>query len=220
VYSPDGKTVLSVPVFLPTVKGKPPATHYQLRVYDPATGKELRAFPARHTESLLCLARSADGKVAVSGSRDMTARAWDFATGKELSVFKEHPAPVYRVAVAPDGKLAASSSHFFPNGPKDGKFGDFTISVWETKTGKVVAKFEEHKGLVNALAITPDGKSVVSVGDEGGAGGRLWELATGKELGRFTAQSSASGIAISPDGKTVAVSMFSETGIVRMWQLP
>lgn len=219
-YSPDGKTVLSVPVFVPRTEGKPPASNFQLRVYDPATGKELRAFAARHTEPIQSLARSADGKVAVSGSRDTTARAWDFATGKELSVFKEHTTLVYKVAVSPDGKLAASTGSYFPNGAKNGKTGDYAVYVWETKTGKTVVKFEGHEGGVNAMAITPDGKSVVSIGGgKPGADGKVWELATGKEIARFAANG-GSAVAIAPDGSRFAVSNSGQEGVVRLWPLP
>jgi WD40 repeat protein len=219
VYSPDGKTVLSVPVLLTFANGKPAPTNYQLRVYDAGTGKELRAFPARHTEPIHSLARSADGKIAVSGSRDTTARAWDYATGKELSVFKGHTTTVLRVAVSPDGKLAASSENFIPKA-KDGKIGDPAVRVWETKTGKFVSKFEGHEGGVNALAITPDGKSVVSIGGgKPGVDGKVWELATGKELARFAANG-GSALAIAPDGSRFAVSNSGEAGVVRLWPLP
>ena len=49
----------------------------------------------------------------------------------------------------------------------DGRFlvsgsDDHTIIVWNTRTGEIVKKIGEHKDKITSLALSHDGKSVVS----------------------------------------------------------
>jgi WD40 repeat protein len=217
VFSPDGKTAVSPPIYPLAPKGKPAASNYQLRVYDVARGVELRSFALKHTDDIRCLAHSPDGKLVASGSDDETARVWDVASGKEVAVFKGHTSPVRAIAFSPDGKTVASAGHHYPNGQKKGKIGEYSVYVWEARTGKEVARFGGHTSPVSALGFTPDGKRVLSLGDfpKGGAA-VLWEAGTGTEVGRFPL--TANVMAISPDG--VLATTDREPGVVRLWRLP
>jgi WD40 repeat protein len=68
---PDGKQVLT---------GSDDQT---ARLWDAATGKELRAFLG-HCEAVKCVRFSPDGRKALTGSYDSTVRNWDCASGREL----------------------------------------------------------------------------------------------------------------------------------------
>ena len=61
---------------------------------------------------------------------------------------------------------------------------DGTLRSWNVATGSPIAAFAGHRGAVNGVACTADGKLVVSCGDDGTV--RLWDAATGGELGRYT----------------------------------
>ena len=56
------------------------------------------------------VAFSPDGKTALSGSGDHTARLWDLATGREIRKLEGHSNGVCSVAFSPDGKTALSGS--------------------------------------------------------------------------------------------------------------
>jgi WD40 repeat protein len=77
-----------------------------------------------------------------------------------------------------------------------------TLRLWELATGKEVRRFTGHKDVVLSVAVTPDGKYVVSGSNDNTV--RLWELATGQEVRRFTRHEGAVlSLAVTPDGEYV-----------------
>ena len=72
-----------------------------------------------------------------------------------------------------------------------------------------------HSILVNGLAYSPDGRTIVTAGEDGTV--RRWETATGKAIGQpLTSHTGAlGGVALSPDGKTIASA--GSDGTVRLW---
>ncbi len=64
-----------------------------------------------HTDEVLCVAISPDGKTLVSGSADNTIRFWNVASGKEQAVLNN--AAVYgvdSVTFSRDGKILAAGT--------------------------------------------------------------------------------------------------------------
>jgi WD40 repeat protein len=94
VFTPDGKALL-------TASGDG-----VIRVWDPATGKELRRL-GEHKGGVLALALTRDGRTLASGGADRAARLWDVRAGKELRRLRRQPTDVSAVALSPDGGLLA-----------------------------------------------------------------------------------------------------------------
>ena len=75
-------------------------------------------------------------------------------------------------------------------------------NIMKQLCGEVV-RFSGHQGAVWNVLLTPDGKHVVSCGEDKTL--RLWELSTGKQERLFTGHTGkVLGIAVSPDGKRLA----------------
>jgi WD40 repeat protein/serine/threonine protein kinase/Flp pilus assembly protein TadD len=73
-----------------------------------------------------------------------------------------------------------------------------------------------HRGAVQDVAFSPDGRMLASGGLDGTV--RLWEVATGRELRTLTAESDAINcVALHPDGKILAAG--SASGLVTLWDL-
>src|SRR5271157_5561593 len=72
-----------------------------------------------HSESVLGVAVSADGRRAVSASRDHTLKVWNVESGRELRTLEGHFDFVFGVAVSGDGRRAVSASR------------DHTLKVWD-----------------------------------------------------------------------------------------
>ena len=78
---------------------------------------------------------------------------------------------------------------------------------------------EGHKGVVRAVAFTPDGKILASGGGEDRDGElMLWDVVTGKNrtnlYGNFA---QVTGVAFTPDGKTLA--SVSLGGYIQLWEV-
>ncbi|MCX6278006.1 MAG: WD40 repeat domain-containing protein [Bacteroidetes bacterium] len=81
-------------------------------------------------------------------------------------------------------------------------------------SGKKLFTMIGHGGLVNCLAISPDGQTVVTASEDHTV--RLWEIESGREMHVLNAHSgSVTCVCFSPDGKTIASG--SKDGTVRLW---
>jgi tRNA A-37 threonylcarbamoyl transferase component Bud32/Tol biopolymer transport system component len=149
--------------------------------------REIRRFEG-HTDAAVAVAYAADGRRALSGSNDNTARLWDVETGKELRRFEGHGDIVTAVAISPDGRRALSAS-------KDG-----TARIWDTESGKELRQLEGHGGWVWDVAFSPDGRRALTCGRADAV--CLWDVETAKELRRFEGHGAdVKAVAFSPDGR-------------------
>ncbi|MDQ2098593.1 MAG: hypothetical protein QQW96_13200 [Tychonema bourrellyi B0820] len=85
------------------------------------------------------------------------------------------------------------------------------VSVVHTLTG--------HSDGVNYVAISPDGQTLVSCGDDDTTI-KIWQLSTGRELRTLTGHSDwVNSVAISPDGQTLVIGSGSDDKTIKIWQL-
>jgi WD40 repeat protein len=133
-----------------------------------------------HTDSVLSVAFSPDGKTLASGGGAIHAgeynpgelKLWDVATGKERATLKGHTI-VVSVAFSPDGKTLASGSQ------------DETVKLWDVATGKERATLKGHTSGVMSVAYSPDGETLAlgQSGPHGQAVGRGDGQGTGHPQG-------------------------------------
>jgi WD40 repeat protein len=163
-----------------------------------------------HTNGVVTVALSPDGKVALSGpvcytSTDSAARLWDVESGKELRRLQGHTGGVYCAAFFPDGKRAVTG-------------GDLTLRVWDVASGQELRRLEGHAKGVYALALAADGKSVLSADADGTL--RLWDVGSAREVRRFKGHTGAArAVALSPDGKRAASLGVITDQTLRVWDV-
>ena len=80
-----------------------------MRLWDLATGKELRSFP--HGTGLRHVVFTPDGRRALSGNDGATLRLWDLASGKELHRYRHDWGLVEGVAASRDGRYALTGGY-------------------------------------------------------------------------------------------------------------
>ncbi|KAJ7221335.1 hypothetical protein GGX14DRAFT_558831 [Mycena pura] len=96
--------------------------------------------------------------------------------------------------------------------------GDTEVRFWDAETGDQARTVLEHLGSVRSIALSADGKRVVS-GSWDDCRVRIWNADTGKQIGAALAGHSGyiSSVAISADGKRVVSG--SNDSTVRIWNV-
>jgi RNA polymerase sigma factor (sigma-70 family) len=209
VLSADGKLLASVGVHeenpAPGIIGWMPDS--QIRIWDTATGKELRRLvvPAKATDraGVVAVAFARDSKTVVTLGIDYVLRVWDVTTGKALQSFPGCSTNHGALALTPDGKAAAIVN------------GGTALRVIDLATGNDRVPLTGHGGGVYAAAVTPEGRTVFTAGGDDAVG--VWDAATGKELRRLRGHGRwVAGLRLSPDGRLL-YSLGSD-GRVRTWE--
>jgi WD40 repeat protein/serine/threonine protein kinase len=192
-FTPDGSAILSA-LGKPSIGGTG-ATSTLAVMWDVQTGERLRDFIG-HTNVVVAVAASPDGRTALTGSADLSVRLWDLETGLELQRFTGHDDWVFDVVYSPDGRRAISGST------------DHTARVWDLMPGNLVQQFKmTDLPAVHAATISADGSLALSGHEEGVI--VLWDTATGQPVRRLTSDTPAHSaavytVAFSPDGKLAA----------------
>jgi WD40 repeat protein len=170
-----------------------------MRLWDLETGNELRRFSG-HTDGVWNVAFSPDGTKALSGCGDGVARLWDLKSGKALFALPaQKVGRAWSVAFTPDGQLGVTGGGNVLE--RTGKI-EASLRLWDLKTGKEIREFNGHIGDIRAVAVSPDGKQLLSGSWDGTT--RLWDIGTGKELKKFDVVGRfVEGVAFTKDGKRI-----------------
>lgn len=163
-----------------------------------------------HQGWVMALAFTPDRNQLVSGGVDGTVRLWGFSSQvpREQTLTQVNRGEVHAVAVAPDGLIFASGS-----GTLDG-----LICLWTLAKGQGALRtvLPGHKAPVAGLAFSADSRLLASTACDRTV--RVWDLVGSepKERSNLKAPAEvAQGVAVSPDGKAVALGC--QDGSVCLW---
>jgi WD40 repeat protein len=199
-----------------------------------------------HTHEVMTVSLSADGKLALSGSRDGTMKLWQTATGKCICTFEGHKKPIESVSLSADGQYAVSASKDITiklwdtatglclkslNGPvlmqsvslsSNGQLilaGDCgnTLHLWDATTGDHLRSFEGPENYICSVNLSADGRLAIS--GSIGEGPRLWEISTGSCLHNFEGHHSGSStLSVSFSANEDFVLSGSEDTTLKLWE--
>jgi len=88
---------------------------------------------------------------------------------------------------------------------------DFTISVLDIETRKIVREFSGHQGQINDLAFSPDGRWLITASMDCSV--RTWDLPSGCLIDSFLLDSAPLNVTMSPTGDFLATSHVDHLGI-------
>lgn len=214
MFSPNGKILATL------------GADHRIRLWDFASGQELRELTVPAIDNQVSMAFSPDGKHLALCSGNPRIFLWDLSTGKELHRFENLQIAISSLAFSGDGKTLATTGN------------NMVVNLWDVATGKETGQLQwkkeepkaEENGLIkairavrdlvvgdneavreffNAQSITysADGKMLAVGGYDGAGQGkiRVWEAAKGKQLHEWSGQQgSISKIVFSPNNKVLA----------------
>jgi WD40 repeat protein len=231
-FSPDGKTIAG-------------GSGNNAAIWDVVSHRVLHTYSG-HTDKVLTVAFSKDGKSLVSGGNDHMVYIWDVAGNQPGRQLAGHTDEVYSVAFSTDGKWAASASfdrtvivwdvgsgHPVKTLTGANKMNavifsaddawlatsgwDGNVTVWDTSTWQAVRVFPGDGQIVTSIAFSPDDKLIVSGGYDNAV--KVWSTSTGALIRTFTGHSDTVwDVGFSPDGKWIASASGDKT--VKIWKTP
>jgi WD40 repeat protein len=176
-------------------------TKVTLALHQAVYGVQERNRLEGHSDGVLSVAFSPNGKTIATGSSDGTAKLWNLE-GQKLKTLSGHCNCVSSIAFSPDSKILATGSD------------DGTVKLWNLE-GQELKTLSGHSDIVRSIAFSPDGKTIATGSGDNTV--RLWNL-EGQVLQTFNGHcSSIHSITFSPNGKTIATASSDKT--VKLWSL-
>ena len=195
-----------------------------------------------HTDTILSITYSPDGRYIASGSRDGTVRLWCALTGKEIKKFFGHKYGTVVSAFSINGKFLFANP-FSSNDGETSKIWDIetgkevvvdglgcflryneskslccfrgensTVRIYDTLTGKIVSILRGHADFVDSVSYSPDDKYVAT---SDGEAIRIWEIKTGREIKKLNTCTWVKGFSL--DGNYIIGQYFD--GDYMKWNL-
>jgi WD40 repeat protein len=173
----------------------------EILLWDATNWKKKPRVLRGHTQGIMGVAFSPDGRWLASCSHDRTIRIWRVATGKLLHVLRGHQGEVAGVDFSPDGKHLASVAW------------DKTVVIWDVTAGRgAPTKSRTLRGDNSpalCLVYSPDGQRVVTTyGRLNDSEIKVWDTGTGRHLLTLRGfRGSAWGAAFGADGRRLYTAM-------------
>jgi serine/threonine protein kinase len=192
VWSPDGTRIAAA------------GWDSTLRIWDVASREERLSVPNICTRFARGLAFSPKGEWIVTGGSGPT-RLWDAKTGDEVAT---EPMPEMCPTFLSTGGIAGWVH------------GAGRVVTCDVPSGKVRVAWQAHRGLIEGLAVSPDGRFVASFDPEGTA--RVWYIAGTESVEVATLTGHRGSVyfaSFTPDGTQLATAG-KDDFTVRLWDLP
>ncbi len=191
-FAPDGETIAT---------GSRDDT---VRLYNVSTRKQIELFD-EHTDDVTAVAYSPDGGLLASASSDLSIRIRQLSTAETVRTLRRvRRNSATSLAFSPDGVILAAGS------TAEGG----SIILWDYELATERAMLTGHKGFVESIAFTPDGKQLVSGSRDQSV--RFWDMETHEVVDiKHGHAGYVLDVACLPDGSGIVSG--SKDGFARSW---
>ena len=193
-FSPDGKSI--------AVGSGPPSRSGEVIVFDVRNGRPVRDFGDVHSDTVLGLSFSPNGRVLASCAADKTIRLLDLRRGEVTRSLEGHTHHVLSIAWQDDGQTIASAS------------ADQTVKLWNVQTGEQRRTISGFSKEITSVVFIEATNQVALACADGQV--RLYDSSNGKSLRSFNASGDfLYTLSVTPDGASLVSA--GQSGKVRFW---
>jgi WD40 repeat protein len=212
-----------------------------VRIWNVKSGKLIVSVSA-HKDLIIDVTFNSDGDLFATASADGTARLWASGTGESVAVLTEHPAGVSRVQFSSDGVGFATAGQndrtakiwnfgstrssltlrqessiedlqFDRTSERLVTIGYGEATIWDAKSGAVVAKLSGHNNWLSRVAYSADNSRIITTSYDKTA--RIWDATTGaSQLVLAGHLESVYDCQFSRDGRYVVTGSTDRTAVV------
>jgi len=149
-----------------------------------------------HDDKVRSVAFTPDGQYILSGSKDKTIRMWDGNDGAFIKILAKQNRNVSSLSMSSDGNYVVTGC-----GPGN---GERINNIFSIPSGKNITRFDKHKNIVLATAISPD-NSTVATGGGDDQEIYLWDIKTGKDTLKMAGNGNVAwSVGFARDGNSIA----------------
>lgn len=167
------------------------------RRWDFVRGFEGARYDHQNSPVTAAAIRTSDDLVA-TGAKDGTLRLW--RSGGPLTI-SAHRDAILDIVFDPMGERVLTGS------------ADTTAAVWDTRTGREMARLRRQRDIIQSVRFSPDAQLVVTASRDGTA--VVWQARTGRALATLVHTAAVVSAEFDPDGTRVVTA--SEDHTAQIW---